>query len=692
MKRTYIVQNLDCANCAAKIEASINKLDLVDEAVLSFATRKLQVRASSFDGLLEQLQACADAVEDGVVLAEMEEHSSDEEPEEKRELAELVIGGVLFIAVTWLDLVPEDYKLYASLATYLLLGGRIVAAAVKNLLKGHFFDENFLMTIATIGAFAIQAWEEAVGVMLFYRIGEYFEERAVEKSRSQIMEAVDMRPETVNLLNEDGMQVIPAGEAKVGDVLLVRAGDRVPLDGIVVAGESFVDTAPVTGEPVPVKKSVGDEVVSGCVNTNGMLKISVRKVLAESMVTKILDSVENAAANKPLVERFITRFARVYTPFVVVVALLTALIPGYLTGEWEKWFYTALTFLVISCPCALVLSVPLAFFSGIGSASREGILFKGGAVLEALKNVRAVVLDKTGTITKAEFAVQKIVPAADISVEKLLYTCAGAETVSSHPIAVSIVKAAKEKGMLLQRPDSFEEIAGEGLAVVKCGRKILCGNSKLMQRYGVDIGAYAPAVSGSEVLVAVDGVYWGQVLVDDAIKEDAGSAVAELRKQGIASVMLTGDNEREAMAVAGKVGIDEVRAQLLPQDKLQELQRVRAERGAVMFVGDGINDAPVLAGADVGAAMGSGADAAIEAADVVFMTSGMNAVPRAIEIAKSTASIAWQNVVLALVVKLVIMAAGLAGYASMWAAVFADSGVAMVCVLNSIRVLYSNAR
>ena len=697
--RVYMVQHLDCANCGAKIERALNQMAEVDEAVLTFTTKKLKVKAASYEGLLEKMQAVTDSVEEGVVLIELSKSTNTaahnksqnaslvEKLGDKLQLIEIILGGVVFIGTEWLGLIPEAYHLYCLVFAYVLLGGRIVWTAVKNIAKGHVFDENFLMTVATLGAFAIKAWEEAVGVMFFYRVGEFFEQRAVEKSRGQIMEAVDMRPQVVNLLMGDKVEVIGAEEAHVGDILLVRAGDRIPLDGIVIDGESLVDTSPVTGEPVPVKKQYGDEVVSGCVNTSGMLKIRVEKVLEESMVTKILDSVENAAASKPAIDRFITRFARVYTPFVVAAAVLTAVIPSLITGEWEKWIYTALTFLVISCPCALVLSVPLAFFSGIGAGSKYGILFKGGVAMEALKNVAAVVMDKTGTITKGNFVLQEIKPNG-VNEDELLCLCAGAEQVSTHPIAVSIVAAAKERGLKLVRPDFFEEFAGEGLVAEIAGKTVLCGNTKLMQRYEISCAGYKEAIYGSEVLVAVDGKYYGQLLINDTLKEDAKAAVSALKNQGLVTAMLTGDAECEANAVAAAAGVDEVRAKLLPQDKLNALNELRNKYGSVMFVGDGINDAPVLAGANVGAAMGSGADAAIEAADVVFMNSEMKSIPQAIAIAKATGAIAWQNVVFALAVKVIIMIAGLMGYASMWAAVFADTGVSLLCVLNSIRILY----
>lgn len=700
--RVYLVQNLDCANCGAKIERALNAMPEIDEATLTFTTKKLRVSAKNYNGLLEKMQAVTDKVEEGVVLLEAESKPSlapelEErkksggilsELSEKQTIIEIVLGGAVFIITEWLGLVPEAYHMYFLIFAYILLGGRIVLTALKNIAKGNVFDENFLMTVATLGAFAIQAWEEAVGVMFFYRVGEYFEQRAVEKSRGQIMDAVDMRPEVVNLLVGEEVKVIPAADAHVGDILLVRVGDRIPLDGVVIDGESLVDTSPVTGEPVPVKRKYGDEVVSGCVNTSGMLKIRVEKVLEESMVTRILDSVENAAASKPTIDRFITRFARIYTPFVVAAAVLTAVIPSLITGDWNKWIYTALTFLVISCPCALVLSVPLAFFSGIGAGSKYGILFKGGVAMEALKNIAAVVMDKTGTVTKGNFVLQKVNAAEGMKADELLRLCASAELVSTHPIAVSIVEAAKAEKLELVRPDKFEEIAGEGLVAYFGARKVLCGNTKLLQRFNVEYGGYTPTESGSEVLVADNGLYMGQLLINDTLKEHAKEAIASLKAQGLVTAMLTGDAQKEAQAVAKAAGIDEVRAQLLPQDKLSELNMLRNKYGPVMFVGDGINDAPVLAGADAGAAMGSGADAAIEAADVVFMNSEVKAIPQAIAIARATGAIAWQNVIFALTVKVIIMIAGLMGYASMWAAVFADTGVSLLCVLNSIRILY----
>lgn len=604
-------------------------------------------------------------------------------------LLELGMGAVLFLTGEILS--HQNMELTALLvfiAGYLLLGGRILLTALKNLKNGQVFDENFLMSLATLGAFAIREYPEAVGVMLFYRIGEYFEHVAVEKSRSQIMAAVDLRPEVVQISVGDQTKTIPAQEARKGDILIVRPGDRIPLDGVITQGETQIDTSPVTGEPVPVKAGCKDEVISGCVNVSGLIKIRVEKVLEESMVTRILDSVENAAASKPKIDRFITRFARIYTPFVVILAVATAVIPSLITGDWSKWVYTALTFLVISCPCALVLSVPLAFFSGIGAGSKKGILFKGGVSLEAMRNVSAVVMDKTGTITQGNFVLQSVHAEKNVSEDSLLALCAGCEQNSTHPIAGSIVTAAKEKKLEVPHPEWIEEIAGHGIRAKVQEGEFLCGNQKLMDKYQIDLSGYQSGKYGTEVLAALNGRFLGYLVISDTIKKEAPSAIEKIKELGIVTAMLTGDAPNSANAVAQSIGIDQVHAKLLPEEKLEELRKIRSQHGPVMFVGDGINDAPVLAGADVGAAMGSGADAAIEAADVVFMTSSMEAIPQSLSIARSTSRISWQNVVFALVVKGLVMLLGLAGFASMWMAVFADTGVAMICVLNSIRILY----
>ncbi|MBQ2922617.1 MAG: heavy metal translocating P-type ATPase [Tyzzerella sp.] len=614
-------------------------------------------------------------------------HHVHNETEQKKEILLIAISSLLFIVGIFMQDMVKVASFIIFIIAYLLLGGGILKSAAKNVIKGHFLDENFLMSIATIAAFAIGDFAEAVGVMLFFRVGELFEDIAVEKSKKQIMEAVDMRPETVLLVHEHGESMIPARDAKVGDILLVRAGDRIPLDAVVVEGESRIDTAPVTGETVPVKVQPGDVVVSGCLNTSGLLKVRVTHTLEHSMVTRILQSVEHAAATKPKVDRFITRFARVYTPIVILVAVATAILPSFLTGEWSKWIYTAITFLVISCPCALVLSVPLAFFSGIGVGSKKNILFKDGLAIETLQRVKAVVMDKTGTITKGVFEVQICVATECFTEKEVLCMAAECELRSTHPIANSIVKKAKEEGLHLQQPESVEEIAGKGIRAITGRGEILCGNRSLLESYGVELPQQETGNSDTEVFVACNGELAGYIVIADVLKGDAKSAIESLKKRGIKTVMLTGDAWMSAEKVAKETGIEEVHAKLLPEEKLYHLNEIRNQYGVVMFVGDGINDAPVLAGADVGAAMGSGADAAIEAADVVFMTSSVQAIPEALEIAKITNRIAMQNIVFALGVKVLVVIMGFLGLANMWMAVFADTGVAMLCVLNAIRIL-----
>ena len=751
-KKVYILEGLDCANCAAKIETKLKTLPELQDVSITFATKQLRFSAENPAEILPEIIEIIHTVEPEVEVKERKHHHHEhvdhdheedcccghehhhhdheddcccghehhhhdhgkkvESKEEekvlfwKKPLFSIGLGTLLFLAgeiiMRVMGIVEQDFRMLPIfLIAYLVLGGRVLLTAGKNILKGQIFDENFLMCIATIGAFFIQKYPEAVGVMLFYRIGEYFEHRATEQSRSQIMEAVDLRPEVVNLIRGEKVTVIDAGDAEVGDILLVRPGDRIPLDGLIIDGESRIDTSPVTGEPVPVMAKSGDHVISGCVNTSGQLKIKVEKVLEESMVTRILDSVENAAASKPEIDKFITKFARIYTPFVVFFALAVAILLPFILPGWNHWVingdaahssvYTALTFLVISCPCALVLSVPLAFFSGIGAGSKKGILFKGGIVIEGLKNVKAVVMDKTGTITKGNFVVQRAKSVDDsISSEELLAVSASCELSSTHPIGNSIVEAAKAKELEIERPSQVEEIAGHGICAMIRKGTVLCGNRKLMDKYHIDLTGYKKEDSGTEVLIALNGKWVGQIIISDTVKEDAKSSIASVKKLGITTVMLTGDAQENAEQVAAETGIDEIHAKLLPEDKLAELRKIRERYGAVMFVGDGINDAPVLAGADIGAAMGSGADAAIEAADVVFMNSEMKAIPKAIGIAKMTGRISWQNVVFALAVKAIVMIAGLLGFANMWAAVFADTGVSVLCLLNSIRILKRN--
>jgi len=687
MEETLLLKDLNCANCAAKIEDRIRKMDVVETANFTLATHQLKLTGSWEDreALKRDIQDICDAIEEGVTVADyerkskaaMDDHGPDQDRGSDAVTIVVIVAGLLFMIYEVLSSfvpsigLPESIETPIYYIAYILLAFPVLRIAGRNILKGQVFDENFLMSIATLGAIAIDALPEAVGVILFYRIGEFFEEKATDRSRTEIMNAVDMRPQEVRVVDTGcgGEIVVMAPEkVEVGWTIEVRPGDLIPLDGTVLEGETRVNTAPVTGEPVPVRAVPGTQLMSGCINESGRITMRVDKVLEESMVTKILDAVENAASSKPKIDRFITRFARVYTPIVVAFALAVAIIPSLITGEWHKWIYTALTFLVISCPCALVLSVPLAFFSGIGNASKHGILLKGGRVIEALANVKAVALDKTGTITSGEFKVQNVeTVGSHVSNAQLLSMASAIEAVSTHPIATSIVSEAKAQGIVVEASDFVQELAGEGMVGTVDGQQVLVGNRRLMERYAVQGYPTEATEYGTEVLVA--------------------EAIANLNGQDIKTVMLTGDAEASANYIAKETGVSAVRAQLLPQDKLSVVQDIRSEYGPTMFVGDGINDAPVLAGADVGGAMGSGADAAIEAADVVFMRPSLTAIAHILDLSKATLRVAWQNVVFAIAVKILIMALGLMGYASMWWAVFGDTGVSILCILNSIRIL-----
>lgn len=729
MEQTYVLKNLCCANCAAKISDRVSKLEGIETADFTLATQQFKVTGviNDVSVLGQQIQDICDVVEEGVVvevykrtpkkrLAAVTEcgccgghdHAKDDDHGHDHGLEHaggdksglVIVAGLAFMAFELLTTfvpslsLPEPVELVLFGIAYIFLAFPVLRTAGKNILKGEIFDENFLMSIATLGAIAIGSITEAVGVMLFYRIGVYFEERATERSRTEILNAIDMRPQEVRVVGTDGAVTIADPEdVAVGQIIEVRAGDSIPLDGTVVEGTTRINTAPVTGEPVPVKAEPGTELLSGCINENSRITMRVDKPLDESMVTKILDAVENAASSKPKIDRFITRFAKVYTPIVVFLALAVAIIPSLITGEWEKWIYTALTFLVISCPCALVLSVPLAFFSGIGNASKQGILLKGGRVIEALANITAVAMDKTGTITTGEFKVVDVdTSSTAVTTVDVLRLAGAVEISSSHPIANSIMAETDAQYIPVTRAESIQEFAGEGLVGTlvgeSLGNQVLVGNRRLMDRYEVrnypnDVNEY-----GTEVLVAVDGYYVGRIVIADTPRHDSAKAIHRLNDMGIQTVMLTGDGEASAQFIAKSTGVSAVKAQLLPQDKLSAVTDIRKEYGPTMFVGDGINDAPVLAGADVGSAMGSGADAAIEAADVVFMRPSLESVAKVLNLSKATVSIAWQNVIFAIAVKILIMGLGLAGYASMWWAVFGDTGVSILCILNSVRILY----
>ena len=711
MKAIYFVENIDCPNCAAKIEAAIQNLEGIEEASLSYAQGLLHVTAASGEDLLERIREAADSVEEGVIFREKKAHhphshvthrgheiacrqceaEEQEEPEHSAhththepegklsaEHITLIAGGVLFVIGLVLHILkvqPEIVSSVLLLTAYLLMGWEVLRNSLKSIGKGQIFDENFLMAIATIGAICIGCREEAAGVMLFYRLGELFEQIAVARSRKSVMDAIDMRPETVQIYTEDGStEIIPAEYVQPGDRILVRAGDRIPVDGIVLKGDSTVDTAAVTGEPVPVTVHKGDAVMSGCINESGVLELEVTAALEHSMVQRILDSVENAAAGKPKIDRFITRFARVYTPIVCGIALLTAIIPPLFMGEWSHWIYTALNFLMISCPCALVLSVPLAFFSGIGAGSAKGILFKDGQALEALDRVQAVVMDKTGTLTEGSFTVTAQEGGRDV-----LALAAALECDSTHPIARSILAHAAQEGIEPASAQNVREIAGKGMTGELDGHVIACGNAKLMGELDIPVPSEHPA--GTVVYAARDGQYLGYLVLSDTVKPNAAETVKSLRKRGLYTVMLTGDSEAHSRTAAQALGIQELHAGLLPTEKPEQMEKVRESHGAVLFIGDGINDAPVLSGADVGAAMGSGADAAMEAADVVLLGSDPKAVLTALDIARRVGQTAKFCVIFALAVKIGIMLLGFAGFANMWLSVFADTGVTILCVV-----------
>jgi len=619
---------------------------------------------------------------------------------QKKVFWRIVAAAVLFAAG---ELVPLAgfWKLIFYLPAYVIIGGDVLKRAARNILRGQVFDENFLMSIATLGAFAtafydqvsgaasMVGYDEAVAVMLFYQVGELFQSYAVGKSRASISSLMDIRPDYANIRKDDQLVQVSPEEVGVGDLIVVKPGEKIPLDGTVVSGTSMVDTAALTGESVPRELGQGADAISGCINLSGLLEIKVSRPFGESTVAKILDLVENASGKKARTENFITRFARYYTPAVVVSALLLAVVPPLFLGDWANWIHRALIFLVVSCPCALVISVPLSFFGGIGGASKRGILVKGSNYLEALSKTEIVVFDKTGTLTRGSFEVTKVVPAPGISDEQLLRAAALAESYSDHPISLSLRRAWGGTLADAQVSDT-QEIAGHGVRAQVDGKLVLAGNARLMQAEKIHFAQLQEA--GTVVYVAQGGQFIGAVLISDTVKPEAKAAIASLRKAGIRkTVMLTGDAAAMGEAVAAQLGLDEVHAQLLPGDKVAEVEDLLAQKtaqGQLAFVGDGINDAPVLSRADIGIAMGGlGSDAAIEAADIVLMDDDLAALPLAIRIAQKTLKIVRQNIVFALAIKLGVLVLSALGEASMWAAVFADVGVSVLAILNASRAL-----
>ena len=708
------IEGLDCPNCAAKVERKINTLEGIKEANVDFLGKKIVVLADeiSENELVELIQTEVDKIEDGVKVfvpkVQAGESSSEEEDTGKIK-KKLLIGGILFVLGIFVPKTLFIPKLAVFLVSYLVIGGDVLLSAFKNILNGQVFDENFLMAIATIGAFAIGEYPEGVAVMLFYQLGELLQGIAVNNSRKSIVSLMDIRPDYANIKVGEGIKKVSPEEIKVGEIIVVKPGEKVPLDGKIVKGASTFDTSALTGESLPREAKAGDDVLSGFINKNGLIEIQVAKVFSESTVSKILYLMENAGSKKSKTENFITKFARYYTPAVVITALIVAIFPPLLIqgATFSDWIYRALIFLVVSCPCALVISIPLGFFGGIGGASRHGILIKGTNYLEVLNDLESVVMDKTGTLTKGIFKVTEVNAENNIKINNfennkteltkplLLKYAAHIEKFSNHPIAQSIVAEYENSVSKVDENvvKDFEEISGFGIKVNINNHQFLAGNSKLMNLENITFDKKENL--GTAIYLAADGKYIGNILISDEVKEDSARAIKGMKENGVKEiVMLTGDNEAIGKNIAEKLGIDKVFTELLPNEKvekLEEIYKTKSEKGKVAFVGDGINDAPVLARADLGIAMGgAGSDAAIEAADVVIMNDEPSKIVTAIKIAKKTKEIVWQNITIAFAVKIVVMALGLFGDATMWEAVFADVGVALLAVLNATRVLRYN--
>lgn len=699
IKKEFILEGLSCAHCAAKIEENLNKISGVASASVNFATKTLNIEAENdrdVDAIVSDSKTIIKKLEPQVAVIEKHEdhdHNHDhDEGFDKHKLIMLGIGAILFFTAILLNL-PIRVEFGLFFVSYILVGGEVLLKAARNILRGQVFDENFLMGIATIGAFAIKEFPEGVAVMLFYQIGELFQNIAVNRSRKSIATLMDIRPHFANLKVGDEVKKVSPDEVSAGDSIIIKPGEKVPLDGKVIEGKSMLDTSALTGESVPREVEAGSSVLSGSINKNGLLTIEVTKEFGESTVSKILDLVQNASSKKAPTENFITKFARYYTPVVVYAAAALAFIPPLVIpgATFAEWINRALVFLVVSCPCALVVSIPLGFFGGIGGASKNGILIKGSNYLEALNNVDTVVFDKTGTLTKGVFKVTKIMANGSMHDADLLEYAAYAESYSNHPIALSIQKA-YGKGIDKNEISGYDEISGYGIKVTVKGKSVLAGNSKLMRKENIPFEEVQSI--GTVVHMAIDGSYSGFIVISDEVKDDSQKAVLALKSIGVKKlVMLTGDSKAVGEAIGKDLGLDEVHAELLPDQKVEKvemLDKQKPPKGKLVFVGDGINDAPVLARADVGVAMGGiGSDAAIEAADVVLMTDEPSKLVRAIQIAKRTRNIVWQNIIFAIGIKGIVLLLGAGGIATMWEAVFADVGVAVLAILNAMRVMKS---
>ena len=699
LKRELILEGLDCANCAAKIEYEVNELNGIN-AHLNFMTRTLTVEMESlnlYENALKQVELIVNKHEPDVVVKEKNIPLTKAETEEsqyhsntKKQITKLILGGSLFAAGIIFNF-PNGLELAVFIICYIIVGGSVVLRAFKGIVSGQIFSEHFLMTIATLGAFGIGEYTEGVAVMLFYLVGEMFQDRAVDNSRKSISSLLNIRADYAHLQIGNELHKVAPENVNIGDIIVVKPGEKIPLDGKVIAGTSMVDTSALTGESIPRQLGPGQEALSGFINKNSVLTIEVTKDYSASTVAKILDLVQNASSRKAPTENFITKFARYYTPVVVFSALALAIIPPLVIegATFADWIYRALVFLVISCPCALVISIPLGFFAGIGGASKKGILVKGSNYLEALNSVETVIFDKTGTLTQGVFKVTAINPSDDYSNEELIEYAAYAESYSNHPIALSIQKACYA-AIDKNRIDSYEEIVGQGIRAIINGKEVLVGNNKLMESCNIKYNQIDTL--GTVVYVAVNQKYAGNIIISDEIKEDSAQAIKELKALGIKkTVMLTGDIKAVGDKIGQQLGLDEIYSELLPADKVDKLELLESKKnpqGKLAFVGDGINDAPVLARADIGIAMGGlGSDAAIEAADIVIMTDEPSKIATAIKIAHKTRIIVYQNIVLALGIKLVFLVLGAAGVATMWEAVFADTGVAVLAILNAMRAL-----
>ncbi len=688
--KTFVfkIENLDCAHCASKIEARLKQEVSIQDLELNFMLKKISFKMDTQMNekeVGEYIRIIGDEIEKGIQFSAIEEAKKEVKVSKKRYSKEAIFMGisvVLLIAGAITDFNP------LFIIAYFLVGYDVILGAGRNLIKGRMLDENFLMTIATIAAFMIGQYPEAVAVMLFYKIGEYMQGRAVDYSTREIEKAMDIRPEFARVIRGNEKVVSPK-EVNVGEIIEIRPGEKVPLDGEIIEGKGTLDTSMLTGESLPSYIAAGDKVLSGSINKDGIIKVKVTQTFKDSTVSKILDLIQNASSKKSKSENFITKFARWYTPIVVGLAIFTAIVPSVVTGNWQEWIYNSIVFLVISCPCALVVSVPLGFFAGIGAASKAQILVKGSNYLEELNTIDTIVLDKTGTITKGQFGVTKVIT-NNINQEELLETAAIVESGSNHPIAKSVVRT-YNKELPKINFEAFKEISGAGILAKVEGKTILAGNDKLMKQFNID---YVPVSEvGSHIYIAKDNNYLGCIVVTDEIKEDSADAIKKLKAQGIKKViMLTGDKKEIAENIGTKVGVDEVYSELLPSDKVEKVEAL-LESHRVAFVGDGINDAPVLARANIGIAMGGvGSDAAIEASDIVLMTDRLTSISDVIKVAKRTRTIVTQNIIFALSIKVIVLILGLLGIANMWLAIFADVGVSLIAVMNSIRVLGKDFR